>query len=195
MKSIKKTGAYIIAIFTFLMCTLLAACGNKNAEVYSRYEIYSPASFHLYPYGVPFSYGIENATIEMSNRSDMGMVVFDDYNAVRDYESYPYYSEPDASYGGIKKSAFENRPLYYEGKPVFQWRPVDGFAQENTVNIEDYITFIARKDNKIVGYAVIKVWTESEYAYGKVIADKEVSDMNEEAVKEKISKITDGNKK
>ena len=193
MKGFYKTTAVISAV---LLCLVCSACRFNNTKV-GEYKL-SPLSYVLYPYGVPIGYRFKNATIEVSVVSDKGMLVFDGYDEINNWEEYSYFIEPQFEsehYHGYKKALHGENPVKYEGQPVFQWRPVDGWFVGDGYKVisDDYIYFIARKEDKIVGYAVMYVWADGEGG-GKVLKDKECSNVSEEYVNDKINKVIEKHK-
>ena len=195
MKLIKKTGIVFTVIFVFLLSSVCSACRFNNTKV-GEYKFLPPISYVLYPYGVPLGYRFKNASIEVSLVSDKGMLVFDCYDEIKNWEEYSYFIEPQSEtehYHGYKKALHGENPVRYEGQPVFQWRPVDGWFVADGYK-DDYITFIARKEDKIVGYAVIYVWADGEKGGGKVLKDKKCSNISGEYVNDKIDKVIEKHK-
>lgn len=184
------------------LCAFGSACGASRVIVWSH-EIYSIASgLRLDCYGVPVLYKMEDAVIEMQNYCDTGMVVIPDYSIVKNSDKYSYYSEPSSpeDINGGTKQLLYGETLFYEGSPrfdydLFQWKPVCGFWDNAAKGVVDYVSFISRRNDEIAGYAIVYFWVEEDYAYGKVLADKEVSNTSEEVVREKIQKVIENHKR
>ncbi len=202
MKIFKKSIILLFAAITLILCMFTSACGAGNAEVLGMDVYPMGQSFRPgYDLGVAFKYGIKDAEIEMYNYSEDSKIIFDYYEDIKEWDKYKYFSEPAGMYKGKKEITHSDGSLYYTNYPVFQIRPLKSWGFEHKNVWHDYVSFVARKNGKIIGYAVMFFWAESieldfevVYGKGKVLADKEVSDISEEAVKEKISKIIDKHK-
>ena len=80
------------------------------------------------------------------------------------------------------------KTYYYSG---FEWSYINGweyFPEDGSKVVGDYITFIARKENHIVGFAVIYVHCDGLRGCGEVIVDKEFPQVNGKY--QKVSEIT-----
>ena len=213
MKLIKKTASAFAILVVFLLCFLFSACRFNMTKV-GEYEIFNIHSFVLYPYGVPFGYRFKNATIEMGNVSDEAMIVFESYDEIIGWDEYSYFIEPIPEIKndrGWKKLLHEECPLKYNGATVFQWRPVNDWwvigDNGERVGLDDYIYFIARKDDKIAGYAVIYFYTDYSHdgedykppkARGEILVDSVLwqngKKAKDENVYAKISEVIEKHK-
>lgn len=200
-------SAILISVLTIILCLFTSACGAGNAEIFEMTICYPWQSFRPgYSLGAAFKYGIEDAETEMYIESDNSVIIFDCSEDIKDLDKYEYGSKPAGKYPGTKEYTRSKGSLFYVNTPVFQIRPVKGWDFHHTSEWwNEYVAVIVRKDGKIVGYAVMYFYAagakinssdefEVEFGKGKVLADKEVLNMSEEAVKERIQKVIDGHK-
>ena len=197
MRTIKKVSIVLTIIFVILLCTVFSACNLKKVWVgtWDFHRVYSGTDFGI---GVPFHYEFDKSTIEVGNYSENGIIVFNQFDDVIEADRFsdydPYYKHKQVTHAD---GSFE-----FKGDSVFYWVTVNGkwnWENRGETKIDDYIRFIARTDNKIVGFAVIYVWTDGEKGGGKVLTDKRFSKNSKKATEEyvssKINKVIEKHKK
>lgn len=167
-------------MFSMLFCSFIMACKDGNTIVGkwgSNDQLFSGLPVNL---GVPIIYELKNAEIEMCNISEEAQIRATEYKKGEDNQ---------ISIGATESLSHRDCPYKYNGNVMFQWMPSGGWQK-----LDDYITFKAKIDNEIVGYAVIFVWTNGETGNGKVLVDRECKNISEEKVNEKIQEIIDNHK-
>ena len=148
--------------------------------------------------GLLVGYEYEGAEIEMSNSSDDMMIIIPQYQGYEKIKDWDKYSEYDR-HSPCKKVLHSECPLvYFESYVGFQWAPVAGWSisERGKINLRDFITFIARIDGNIVGYAVVYAHSDGNIGRGDVVADKEFpkvdgeyQQVSEEAVNNRIQAV------
>lgn len=189
MKLIKKSLIILLIVFTLILSLAFSACGEKEAVEKDREgktyvdkwsadgPFYSGLPFNS---GVPFKYEFENAKIEMNNLSEQAQFWVTVYEKGEDNNFF---------IGKTEHILHSNCPYEYEGGMLFQWLPNYDLRE-----LSDYITFKARIEDEIVGYAVIYIWTDGEIGNGKVLVDKECKKTSEEIVNKKIQDVIEEHK-
>lgn len=207
MKIIKKLAFSILTILSLTLCLIFSACTNSEIVENDRADksgvgewewglwVMTSAPTRL---GVGFSYEFDGATIETGILSDRTiLVIMYKTHVLNNWEDLSGYEH----YSSLKKASSGDCPLMSSDVAAFQWAADmwwwdwKGLAREEQ-ELSDYITFIARKDNNIVGYAVMYVYVSGLKGGGEVIVDKEFPQVNgkyqkvsEITVKEKINEV------
>ena len=147
--------------------------------------------------GVLFKYEYEAASIEVSNYSDNGVIVFSKFADVADAERFSDYER----FAGHKKVSHSDGSFEFSGDSYFWWvTDTPWWAWENRgENLEDdYISFIARIDDKIAGFAVIYIWSNGEEGGGRVLEDvvftSGIENITTEYVNTEINKVIETHK-
>lgn len=201
MKPIKKSLISVLAVAVLMLCILFSACADaelveNNRTGQSTVGVYS-SMLSIKQYGIPFQYEFKNAEIEtIVTTGDGGIVVVQDGDVLNDWVSLP-----DNPYDGeVKLASRDYCPLKTYYLSSFQWAPAQGWMRGEGV-VEDYITFIARKENHIVGFAVLYVCSDGFKGGGEVFADKEFpkvdgkyQKVSEDTVNRRIQEVIDAHK-
>lgn len=199
---ILKNKVLVPFVFLILISTFFFACaGTDLMEVHrtdkafvGEWGRYSPISMKRY--GIPFQYEFKNAEIETRITSKEGsLVIVEDGDIIGGWADFPDYVDGNE----VKQASLADCPLktyYYSG---FEWSYIDGwarFSEDGSKVVGDYVTFIARKENHIVGFAVIYVHCDGLRGCGEVIVDKEFPQVkgkyqkvSEKTVKERINEV------
>ncbi len=197
-----KNAILIPYAFLFSLCMVFSACTSTELTEVNRtdkafvgeWEKYSLLS--IKQYGIPFNYEFKNAEIETRITSKEGsLVIVEDGDIIGGWADFPDYVDGNE----VKQASLADCPLktyYYSG---FEWSYINGweyFPEDGSKVVGDYITFIARKENHIVGFAVIYVHCNGLRGCGEVIVDKEFPQVkgkyqkvSEITVKEKINEV------
>lgn len=196
MKRIKNCILILLTTLTLIACVGLCACGNSEISENSRsdktivnewkYDFYLTTSAPT-RLGIPVSYEFENATIESNLSSDKSVLIFGKSANIDNTNSFPDY----AYYSNQKQATKKECPFEFKGSQMFQWASAGNwrdYENRGTDTFSDYITFIAKIDDNIVGYAVVYVWTDGKIGNGEVLADMEFPKINEKF--QKVSKDT-----
>ena len=209
MGTVKKSIAVLIATLTLLVFMFFPACVNSDIIEKERtcktwvmdwcFGRHISMSIDTY-LGVPFHYGYEDATITVCNDSDNGIIVFDQFAEVVDADRFSDY----AHYYKHKQVTHSEVPFEFSGDTLFWWvTDTDWWDWEDRGEnmVDDYISFIAWIDKKIVGYAVIYIWSDGEEGGGEVLADNKFPQVNgrlqkvsKKYVNTKINEIIEANK-
>lgn len=186
MKLIKQIFITLLTAVTLFCCVMFSACGNDNkgkasvGEWNADEQFFSGLPLNL---GVPMTYEYANADIEICNvskQAHLWLTRFENYD-----------NDNNFIIGETKGISHNDCPYKFEGRMLVQWLPVGGDVWQER---RDYITFKAKIDNEIVGYAVIYVWTDGKTGNGKVLVDRECKNTNEESVNEKIQEVINNHK-
>ncbi len=191
---ILKNKVLVPFVFLILISTFFPACAGTDLMEKHRtdkafvgeWEKYSLLS--IKQYGIPFNYEFKNAEIETRIISEEGsLVITGADNVIGGWANFPEYVGANE----VKQASLADCPLktyYYSG---FEWSYINGweyFPEDGSKVVGDYITFIARKENHIVGFAVIYVHCDGLRGCGEVIVDKEFPQVNGKY--QKVSEIT-----
>lgn len=210
MKQIKGLIMTLFSTIFLSLCMISSACANSNIIEVDRLDesgktgvgIWDINFWHMVSaptfLGVGITYAFEDATIETNIISDNTTLVIlyesDVLNEWQDLSDYEYYY-------GRKKASRADCPLRSSQVASFQWATDSGWRNWENLDraeqeLSDYVTFIAQKDNNIVGYAVMYVYVSGLKGGGEVIVDKEFPQVkgkyqkvSEKSVKERINEV------
>lgn len=189
-----KNAILIPFAFLFSLCMVFCACTSTELTEVNRtdkafvgeWEKYSLLS--MKQYGIPFNYEFKNAEIETCIISEEGsLVITEADNVIGGWTNFPEYVGANE----VKQASLADCPLKTYYYSSFEWSHIKGweyFPEDGSKVVGDYITFIARKENHIVGFAVIYVHCNGLRGCGEVIVDKEFPQVNGKY--QKVSEIT-----
>ncbi len=197
-------------MFTLFSCIIFPACakaGSVENDRMDKSEIkeWDIASSGAYSspvnLGIPFRYEFENATIETSHLNvDAAIIIAHKSDIISDWDNLSNHKW----YDSCKIASLSDCPLISLDAVRFELTSLDCWGywdNRENINLTDYVTLIARKENNIVGYAVMYIYSVNGIGGGEVLVDKEFPKVNgkyqeisEETVREKIQTVIDGHK-
>lgn len=203
----KKAILPLLAVFILTFCFVFSACANPELVETHRTEKSAVGEWHKFSifsikqYGIPINYEFKNAEIETGIISEEGgLVVVHEDDVINGWESLPDYIDDE----DVKLAPRECCPLKTYYISSFQWAPAkgwEGISERGSKVVEDYVTFIARKENHIVGFAVFYVYSDGFEGGGEVFSDKEFPKVNgkyqnvsERTVKKRIQEVIEVHK-
>lgn len=190
----------IAAMFLAIICIFFTACEPKSV-IHRAFVLKFNLSENIihdfvWAYGTPCCYEFHGATSIDVSTSDSGVIILNDYEKDIDWDDYDGYEICEMSGAYYERKIVRNGNVFNYDKcdslTYFFWAPNKELGNWNydlIGNISDYVKFVARKGEKVVGYAVLYVWINAGISGGEVLKNTQCNKMSQKKAYELIEEI------